>query len=59
MDTRYRYWIGLILPYVAAFFAYRGISNKKAAAAGASEKVRIYVFDQEQWRTDLNQILFS
>jgi hypothetical protein len=45
-------------PYVAAFFAYRGISNKKVAAASANEKARIYVFDQEQWRTDLNQILF-
>lgn len=45
-------------PYVAAFFAYRGISNKKADAADANEKVRIHVFDQEQWRADLNQILF-
>ena len=45
-------------PYVAAFFAYRGIPNKKAVAAGGNEKVRIYVFDQEQWRIDLNQILF-
>jgi hypothetical protein len=45
-------------PYVAAFFAYRVISNKKAAAASANEKVRIHVFDQVQWRIDLNQILF-
>jgi len=45
-------------PYVAAFFAHRGISNKKADAADANEKVRIHVFDQEQWRADLNQILF-
>ena len=45
-------------PYVAAFFAYREISNAKAASADANEKVRIHVFDQEKWRKDLNQILF-
>jgi hypothetical protein len=45
-------------PYVAAFFAYRHISNKKAAFAEANAKVRIHVFDQAQWRRDLNQILF-
>jgi hypothetical protein len=45
-------------PYVAAFFAYRGISNKKADAADANAKVRIHVFDQEKWRKDLGQIMF-
>jgi hypothetical protein len=45
-------------PYVAAFFAYRRISNKKAAAAEANAKVRIHVFDQESWKRDLKQILF-
>jgi hypothetical protein len=45
-------------PYVAAFFAFRDISNKKAAIADRHEKVRIHVFNQEQWRKDLNQILF-
>ncbi len=45
-------------PYVAAFFAYRGISNKKAAAADDKDKVRIYVFDQEKWRKDIGQIMF-
>ena len=45
-------------PYVAAFFAYRGVSNEKAAAADANAKVRIHVFDQESWKRDLNQILF-
>jgi hypothetical protein len=45
-------------PYVAAFFAYRGISNQEAAAAGVNAKVRIHVFDQERWRADLIQILF-
>src|SRR6266550_5570205 len=45
-------------PYVAAFFAYRGISNEKAASAEASARVRIHVFDQESWKKDINQILF-
>jgi hypothetical protein len=45
-------------PYVAAFFAYRSISNQKAAAAEANAKIRIHVFDQEGWRRDLSQILF-
>lgn len=44
-------------PYVAAFFAYRGISNEDAAKADPSEKVRIIVFDQAQWKKDLNQVL--
>lgn len=37
-------------PYVAAFFAYRGIS--KEAATGPNTKVRIHVFDQAKWKTD-------
>jgi len=45
-------------PYVAAFFAYRRISNGNAASAEASAKVRIHVFDQESWKKDINQILF-
>jgi len=44
-------------PYVAAFFAYRGISNTKAAEAGPEDMVRILIFDQEQWRSDWNQLL--
>jgi len=43
-------------PYVAAFFAYRGISNKRAATADPGEKVRVLVFDQTQWRTDWSQL---
>ena len=42
-------------PYVAAFFAYRGISNQKASSADADAKVRILVFDQAQWNTDWKQ----
>jgi hypothetical protein len=45
-------------PYVAAFFAYRGITNEKAVTAGANAKVRIHIFDQDSWKKDLNQILF-
>jgi hypothetical protein len=44
-------------PYVAAFFAYRGISNSIAARAGPGENVRIIIFDQAQWRADWSQIL--
>jgi len=45
-------------PYVAAFFAYRGISNEKAAASKPTDVVRILVFDHLKWRTDFNQLLF-
>jgi hypothetical protein len=44
-------------PYVAAFFAYRGISNKKSDHATADKKVRIVVFDQAQWKKDYRQVL--
>jgi hypothetical protein len=44
-------------PYVAAFFAYRGISNEQAAMAHPSDKVRIFVFDQAEWKKDYNQLL--
>jgi FRG domain len=44
-------------PYVAAFFAYRGISNEKAESANPDDKVRIHVFDQARWRADWAQIL--
>jgi hypothetical protein len=37
-------------PYVAAFFAYRGISRQKAESAVPASTVRILVFDQELWR---------
>jgi len=44
-------------PYVAAFFAYRGISNEQADKAGPKDKVRVLIFDQAQWRKDFNQLL--
>jgi hypothetical protein len=43
-------------PYVAAFFAYRGISNEEALNSDPSKKVRIHVFDQAQWKTDWRQL---
>jgi hypothetical protein len=42
-------------PYVAAFFAYRGISNADAERSGENDKVRIFLFDHERWRGDLLQ----
>lgn len=39
-------------PYVATFFAYRGISNEQAAAASLDAKVRMFVFDPQQWQED-------
>jgi hypothetical protein len=42
-------------PYVAAFFAYRRISNEKAEAS-PDTKVRILVLDQRQWQSDFPQI---
>ena len=44
-------------PYVAAFFAYRGISNTVADKAPPTKKVRVLVFNQRQWRSDFPQIL--
>jgi hypothetical protein len=43
-------------PYVAAFFAYRGISNADAGHADANAKVRILVFDQAQWKNRIGQV---
>lgn len=39
-------------PYVAAFFAYRGIPNQKADKAQPGDKVRIHVFNQARWKAD-------
>ena len=40
-------------PYVAAFFAFRGISKK----IKSEDFVRIYIFDHEKWRIHWNQLL--
>jgi hypothetical protein len=44
-------------PYVAAFFAYRRVRNSKAAAATEADKVRVFMFDQLQWRSTFNQVV--
>lgn len=36
-------------PYVAAFFAYRGISDEESAGAPQDAKVRILIFDSASW----------
>lgn len=48
-------------PYVAAYFAYRGISNDDAKRASPDDLVRIIVFDQLDWRkwSQLNHLLRS
>ena len=43
-------------PYVAAFFAYREIPNYEAAKASNNDKIRIFVFDQREWRNDYIQV---
>lgn len=43
-------------PYVAAFFAYRGISNEKAMQSQPDDKVRILAFNQELWKSNFNQL---
>ena len=42
-------------PFVAAFFAYREISNSEATSTRGDKKVRIFVFDQSQWQQDWMQ----
>ena len=44
-------------PYVAAFFAYRGVSNEDAAKSDPAAKVRIHVLDQARWKSQ--QRMFS
>lgn len=36
-------------PYVAAFFAYQGISNENAETFPPEAKVRIFIFDSTAW----------
>jgi hypothetical protein len=43
-------------PYVAAFFAFRGVSKSEAATADSDKRVRIFVLD-ESWRTDISQLV--
>lgn len=43
-------------PYVAAFFAYREISSQPSLDTLVSPLVRIHLFDQRQWRNNIQQI---
>lgn len=45
-------------PFVAAFFAYRRVPNEEAARAAPNDKVRVLVFNREQWCVDCVQIPF-
>ena len=38
--------------YVAVFFAYRGITCRQATVAKPDDSVRVFKFDQEEWRKD-------
>jgi hypothetical protein len=42
-------------PFVGAFFAYQRVKSSEAAASD-DEKVRIFMFDQKQWRVTYTQI---
>jgi hypothetical protein len=44
-------------PYVAAFFAFRGITNEQAAKAPPESKVRIFVFDSAAWTRYLEPVV--
>lgn len=47
-------------PYVAAFFAYRGITIEDAQQSlseNNEDKVRILVLDQARWKEDQNQVM--
>lgn len=43
-------------PYVAAFFAYRGITNTFAIGDGINDYVRVHVFNHIEWKSDFAQI---
>lgn len=40
-------------PYAAAFFAFRNVPKKRAG----DEYVRIFIFDQEKWKSNLSQMV--
>jgi len=44
-------------PFVGAFFAYRRVKNSEAMLAHDDDKVRIFVFDQRQWRDAFVQLV--
>jgi hypothetical protein len=44
-------------PYVAAFFAFRGVSQQEVRGAKPGERVRIHVFDSGLWTRTTQQLL--
>lgn len=42
-------------PYVAVFFAFRGISKADAHAASGEDHIRVHIFDIDSWRRDYPQ----
>jgi hypothetical protein len=44
-------------PYVAAYFAYCSVSKEEASSATAKDKVRIFSFNQAEWKNDYLQSL--
>lgn len=44
-------------PYVALFFAYRGISSRDSIDADPNNRVRVFIFDLGEWEKDFNQVL--
>jgi hypothetical protein len=43
-------------PFVGAFFAYHGLKNSEASRANDTEKIRMFIFDQKEWRERYPQI---
>jgi hypothetical protein len=43
-------------PFVAAFFAYRKIAVPSASKSADDKNVRIFAFDQREWRNDIPQL---
>jgi hypothetical protein len=43
-------------PYVAAYFAYQRVEKIRAAVAEPNDKVRMFLFDQAQWKRDYPQV---
>jgi hypothetical protein len=43
-------------PFVAAFFAYKNITNAEATRAADEMKVRVFVFDEQKWCIDYGQV---
>lgn len=43
-------------PFVSAYFAFHKITNSESAQAPSDEKVRIFVFDQQEWSKDFLQL---